>query len=170
MYKWYRFFRFISRKPKTQESGTLFQRLLRIHGTPREVALGFALGIFISLTPTFGIQMLIAFLLATFLKWNRISAIIGVFLSNPLTAPFIYTGTYLAGLTFWPYPAPPFPGQVISLTFFKELVQQTPDLLIIMSIGGAIIGIPAALLSYIIILNLVNRYRGHLKTSTYLNQ
>ena len=70
---------------------------LRLRGTPEEVAKGLALGIFIGMTPTFGLQMVIVLFFAWILKENKIAAIIGVWVTNPITAPFIYAAQYETG-------------------------------------------------------------------------
>lgn len=49
-----------------------------------------ALGVFIGLMTPPGPQMVIAAIFATFIRFNRISSIIGVWISNPLTIPFLY--------------------------------------------------------------------------------
>ncbi|MFO7983386.1 MAG: DUF2062 domain-containing protein [Desulfuromonadales bacterium] len=72
-------------------------RFLRLRGTPDEVAKGFALGIFLGMTPTFGFQMAMAVFFALLLRENRLAALIGVWISNPFTAPFIYAAEYEIG-------------------------------------------------------------------------
>ncbi len=72
-------------------------RFVRLRGLPDEVAKGVALGIFIGMTPTFGFQMAIAILFAYLLRENRLAAILGVWVSNPITAPFIYAVEYEVG-------------------------------------------------------------------------
>ena len=70
---------------------------LRLRGTPDEVAKGLTLGIVIGMTPTFGFQMAIALFFAWLLKENKIAALLGVWVTNPFTAPFIYAAQYETG-------------------------------------------------------------------------
>jgi hypothetical protein len=72
-------------------------RFVRLRGLPEEIARGVALGIFIGMTPTFGLQMVIALFLAYLLRENRLAAILGVWITNPVTAPFIYAIEYEMG-------------------------------------------------------------------------
>src|SRR6056297_1739014 len=72
-------------------------RFIRLRGSPEEIAKGFALGIFIGMTPTFGIQMPLAFFFAWILRENKLAALVGVWITNPLTAPFIYASEYEIG-------------------------------------------------------------------------
>lgn len=74
-----------------------FLRFLRLKGTPEEIAKGLALGIFIGMTPTMGGQMIIAIFFAMLLRENKLAAALGVWITNPLTAPFIYGLEYESG-------------------------------------------------------------------------
>ncbi len=72
-------------------------RFVRLRGLPDEIAKGVALGIFIGMTPTFGFQMAIAIFFAYLLRENRLAAVLGVWVTNPVTAPFIYAAEYEVG-------------------------------------------------------------------------
>lgn len=74
--------------------------------TAHSIALGTAIGMFIALTPTVGIQMLIvicfAFVTRPLFRFNQIASLITVYISNPLTMIPIYwfdykVGTYYVG-------------------------------------------------------------------------
>jgi uncharacterized protein (DUF2062 family) len=60
--------------------------------------LGFALGTFIGVFPSFLIGTPLAFFLAGRFGWNRAAAMGGTFLMNPLTAPVVYSTSTLVGL------------------------------------------------------------------------
>lgn len=86
------------------------RRVARSHGTTDEIALGVAIGMLIGMTPTVGLQMVIAAFVATLVGANRLSAILPVWITNPLTIAPIYTFNYWIGLqlvggpdtaTFW---------------------------------------------------------------------
>lgn len=74
-----------------------FLRFARLSGTPDDIAKGMALGIFIGMTPTFGFQMGIAIAVAWLLRENKLAAVLGVWITNPITAPFIYALEYETG-------------------------------------------------------------------------
>jgi len=74
------------------------RRLLRLRASPHEIALGCAVGAFVSITPLLGVQTLIAVLLATLLRASVPAAILGTFVGNPLSWPFIWASTYAMGL------------------------------------------------------------------------
>jgi len=71
--------------------------LVRLRASPREIAAGFALGLFIGWTPTFGIQLLLAVFLATVCRVNRISCLAGVWITNVFTVVPFYTAAWRVG-------------------------------------------------------------------------
>ena len=78
--------------------------ILHARGSPEAVALGVAIGVFVAMTPTLGVQMIIAAFLATLLGASRVPAVLMVYISNPLTAVPIYSLCYNMGaavLEFW---------------------------------------------------------------------
>lgn len=84
----------------------LLRSILMLDDSAHSIALGTAIGMFIALTPTVGIQMLIvlcvAFLTGPFFRFNKIASLITVYVSNPLTIVPIYwfdykIGTYYVG-------------------------------------------------------------------------
>ena len=71
--------------------------LTKLRGSSKAIAGGFALGIFIAMTPTVGIQMFLSALFATFFNLNRPAAIVTAWITNPVTIPPIYTLHYWVG-------------------------------------------------------------------------
>jgi len=65
--------------------------LVRVADDPVHVALGFALGVFIGVFPTFGIGIPVALFLAALFRWNKAAALTGTLLMNPLTTPFFWS-------------------------------------------------------------------------------
>ena len=74
------------------------RRLSRLRASPHEIALGCALGAFVSVTPLLGVQTLIAVVIALLLRASVPAAIVGTFVGNPLSWPFIWVSTYVMGL------------------------------------------------------------------------
>lgn len=75
----------------------LWRRMLRLHASPHEIALGAAAGVFAAFTPFLGFQMLLAVLLAFAFRVNVPAALLGTFAGNPLSWPAIWTASYVAG-------------------------------------------------------------------------
>jgi uncharacterized protein (DUF2062 family) len=84
---------------------TFIRHILLADDTPHSIALGTAIGTFIGLTPTGGVQMLlvmlVAFLCRPFFRFNQIAALLMVYISNPLTAVPIYWFSYKVGTLFF---------------------------------------------------------------------
>ena len=82
----------------------LIRRLLALDDTPHSIALGTTIGMFVGMTPTVGIQMMVILAIAAVTRplfhFNRVAGLIAVYISNPLTmlpmyAAFYYVGTLL---------------------------------------------------------------------------
>jgi uncharacterized protein (DUF2062 family) len=81
--------------PGLRQAGS---RLVHLRASPHEIALGCALGAFVSITPLLGVQMLLAMIFAFVLRASVPAAIAGTFVGNPLSWPFIWISTYAMGL------------------------------------------------------------------------
>jgi len=76
--------------------------LLALDESPWRVALALAVGVFISFTPFWGFQTLLALLVATVGRLNRAVTVAGTWLNLPWFAPFIYAGAVKLGAWIWP--------------------------------------------------------------------
>jgi len=74
------------------------RNLVNLRASAHEIALGCALGAFVSITPLLGVQTLLAVILAVALRASVPAAIVGTFVGNPLSWPFIWVSTYFMGL------------------------------------------------------------------------
>ncbi len=78
--------------------------ILMLDDTPHSIALGTAIGMFIGMTPTVGIQMglvlIFAFLVRPLFSFNKVAAVLTVYISNPFTVAPIYWGCYKLGTVF----------------------------------------------------------------------
>jgi uncharacterized protein (DUF2062 family) len=156
----------IKRKKKGNLQNLLrrvYERFVRIRGQPREIALGFALGIFIGMTPTMGIQMPIAVFFAAMLKWSKISAAFGVLITNPFTSPFIYGLTYIVGATVLGVEDSMTLPDNFSWNIVKEILKDAPAIFGALTVGGILIGLPLAILSYFLSYAAVNKYQNSIK-------
>jgi len=82
----------------------LLREILQLDDTAHSIALGTTIGMFIGITPTVGIQMalviLFQLLFGRWIKFNRIAALITVYITNPLTSVPIYYFNYKVGTLF----------------------------------------------------------------------
>lgn len=74
--------------------------VIRLRSSPKAIAGGLAIGTFLAFTPTVGVQLVLAVIMATFLNLNRPAAMIPVWITNPVTVAPIYTFNYWLGLKF----------------------------------------------------------------------
>ena len=140
----------------------MYRRFLKIRGNPREIALGFALGLFVGMTPFMGFQTPIAVFFAAIFQWNKISSAAGVWISNPVTAPVIYGITYFVGAKITGLSLSENFNSINDINVFG-LLKSTPEMLIAMILGGIITGIPIAVTGYFFSFSAVKRYQDDIK-------
>lgn len=134
-----------------------YDRFVKLHGEPERLARGLALGILIGFTPTMGIQMPIALVVAAILRQSKIAALIGVWISNPLSAPFLYGFTYVLG------------AKVLSMevtqalripTTLAELKSLSIEIFLPLWVGGILAGVAAFFPTYYFGLEAIKGYRA----------
>lgn len=81
----------------------VMHRLRRLPDAPHRIARGIAAGTFISFTPLFGFHFMGAALIAWVVRGNIMASLLGTFVGNPVTFPFIAaasleTGRWLLGI------------------------------------------------------------------------
>ena len=75
----------------------LWQRTIRLSGTPHSIALGLAIGAFASANPVLGTHILWCGLSMYFVGGNFIAAVLGTWVGNPGSFPFIWLATFGTG-------------------------------------------------------------------------
>jgi uncharacterized protein len=140
-----------------------YSRFLKIRGEPREIALGFSLGLLVGMTPAMGFHTVIAVFFATVFKWNKISAALAVWITNPFTAPFIYSMTYITGAKAMGITRAYRLSDGLSSATFIDMIKKTPEIFGAMTIGGFIIGIPLSLAGYYFIYSAISKYQDDIK-------
>ncbi|OEU67840.1 MAG: hypothetical protein BBJ57_13400 [Desulfobacterales bacterium PC51MH44] len=133
----------LSRKYNIRE---FIERAKTLQGDPHYVAMGMAIGVFISITPTIPFHTVIAVALAFVFKGSKPAAAVGVWFSNPVTVPFFYLGSYKAGMLILGKTAP-FDAKYESVF---ELMKLGLDVTIAMITGGMILGIIPGIAAYFI--------------------
>ena len=156
-------------------------RLKRIPDTPHKISLGMSCGIFASFTPLFGLHFLIAGLLSYVLRANVLASLIGTFIGNPITFPIITVSNLKLGE--WILGSNEYSGGdggkifegfldfifLIYKSLFTEgslgenSVPRMNEFLygvfIPYSLGGLILGISIAIISYFLLRPLVSTYK-----------
>lgn len=140
-----------------------YHRFLKIRGHPREISLGFALGLFVGMSPFMGLHTAIAVLLAALFKWNKISSALAVWVSNPISAPIIYGLTYLIGAKVLNYENSHTLPQNFDLDGLLAIIRGAPELIWVLIVGGIVTGIPLALIGYFGAFFAIYEYRKNLR-------
>jgi uncharacterized protein (DUF2062 family) len=136
--------------------GKLWYKLVTLKRSPRKIAAGFAVGIFLSYTPTFGFQTVLAIGCATLLRINPVSAVVGVYLTNVFTVAPIYALCYNLGSRLLGSVPLQNPEQFKSWLTFLKL---GPRVIGTEFLGGLLMGILTVAPAYFLALFGVIRYR-----------
>ncbi|MHB8092209.1 MAG: DUF2062 domain-containing protein [Syntrophales bacterium] len=75
-----------------------YRRFLSLQGDPGEIAMGMAIGVFVSITPTIPFHTALIVLIGITFRQNILAAyIVSWLVSNPLTIPLLYLSQYKLG-------------------------------------------------------------------------
>jgi len=119
-------------------------RFKTLQGDPHYIAVGMAIGVFISLTPTIPFHMILAVALAFVLRGSKPAAVIGVWLCNPVTLPFFYIASYKVGMLMLGESIPP----DIEFENVSQMMDLGFDVTVAMITGGVILGIIPGIVAY----------------------
>ncbi len=164
----------------------LFLRILRADDSSARLALGAAVGVFVAMTPTIGLQMVLVLLILLVIPGNKLAGMPMVWISNPATAVPIYTFNYWLGAKLTGQPLLENIGSQ-----WRSVVEQTPsigglftapgewfgefwhwlsllwlamrDILMPLWVGSLLTGIVAGVISYFICYYLIEFYRKKLR-------
>lgn len=133
------------------------KHILTLDNHPGHIAAGFAVGVFISFTPFFGLHTIIAIVAAFIFRLNKITCITGSWVNTPMTVPPVLVisyklGRFLLGRT-------PQELQIkheLSWQYAMNLIDKNGTSLLL---GTSIIGTVAAIFSYFLCYYLVVRFR-----------
>ncbi len=137
-------------------------RFKKLQGDPHYVAMGMAIGIFVSITPTIPFHTVIAITLAFVLRGSKPAAAIGVWFCNPVTASIFYLASYKVGMLILGKSAP-FDVKYESVL---ELMKLGTDVTIAMIIGGAILGILPGIAAFFITRKIFTKIRSRRESGT----
>ena len=131
-----------------------FLKLIRVKDSQDKLAIGFACGSMVSFSPFIGFHFLLAVIFAYILRGNIVASLIGTFVGNPFTFPFIWIFIYKVGNIFFKN------DQNFSLELtFQSLFNQGYDILIPMMIGSLIVSIPIWFISYFTVKFLMTSFK-----------
>lgn len=140
----------------------LVHRLRRLAGSPHAIAIGFAAGVFASITPFVGFQFALAALLAALVGGSVVASAIGTFFANPLTYPLIWYTTYdFGGMLLGREAREPvdltFKEGTLALmvrdpmAFMRQFWDMAEPVIWPMTVGSVPVGLAVAVLSYFLV-------------------
>jgi uncharacterized protein (DUF2062 family) len=140
----------------------LWHRMRRIAATPHSIALGVAIGAFISFTPFIGFHFLLAGLIAVALGGSILGSALGTAVGNPLTFPFIWLASYNLGAMLLGYRQRDgitieLPDNMLVLlftqpgTFWRAFWFAIDPYVVPMTVGGVPLGLACGLAVYFIV-------------------
>lgn len=129
-----------------------FNKILSLDSHPRHIALGFAVGVFISITPFFGIHSLLAIAAAFLFRLNKLTCITGSWVNTPITVIPILGLSYKLGTALLGHP--PVELKIYSLEW-AVLKQHAVAIML----GSSIIGFTLAVAGYFLCYWLIVRFR-----------
>jgi len=157
--------RYIGRKLKR----FFVYRVLHVDDTPHRIALGLAIGIFITWTPTMGLQMILTIAVATLMRANKFVGVPFVWISNPVTAVPLYGSNFLVGTWVLPgdYSLEKFTTSVTQAMFtgggwldkIAAWWEATIDFFWPLWVGSVVVGLILAVPTYVVTRWAVVRYR-----------
>jgi uncharacterized protein (DUF2062 family) len=129
-----------------------FKKILSLDAHPGHISTAFAVGVFVSFTPFFGIHTPMAIALAFIFRLNKVACITGAWLNTPLTIVPVLLASYNLGRFLRGKP-----GKELSFTNLDWHTLQPYAKSILL--GSSIIGFIAAGASYFICYWLVTFFR-----------
>jgi hypothetical protein len=141
-------------------------RVLSLDDTPHRIALGVAVAIFWTWTPTYGLQMILTVFLSWLLGANKFVGLPFVWISNPLTVLPVYGPNLVIGRWILGKPIGDFSALVNAMQMGGSLIDKILDtwraLLPIfweLWLGSLIVGPLLAVISYFAVYRMVVVYR-----------
>lgn len=126
--------------------------ILELDSHPAHIAAGFAVGVFISITPFFGLHTPMAIAAAFIFRLNKVATITGAWVNTPLTVVPVLAASYNLGRFLRGKELKPF---VVKSLQWADMQVYAKSLLL----GSSIIGLVSALIAYFICYWLVVRFR-----------
>jgi uncharacterized protein (TIGR03546 family) len=121
-----------------------FKKILSLDAHPGHISAGFAVGVFISFTPFFGLHTPLAIALAFIFRLNKITCITGAWINTPLTIVPVLAASYKLGRFLRGKPARELAFNNLDWHDWHHLQPYAKSILL----GSSIIGFVAALAAY----------------------
>jgi uncharacterized protein (DUF2062 family) len=144
--------------PRMKTRSIAFVRtLFSLRASPRQIAMGFAVGVFIGIFPTFGLGALFILALAPMWRFNVPSALLGTIFGNTLLAPiWITLACLLTGISPAEIKVPP--------ETFPNILAHYSQIGLRYLLGNFVVSLVVAVASFFILIRAVQGFRNRKKT------
>jgi len=129
-----------------------FNKILSLDSHPSHISLGFAVGVFISFTPFFGIHTPLAIAAAFIFRLNKLTCITGAWINTPITIIPVLGLSYKLGRVLLGHP----PGELKVRSIEWVMLKKHATAIIL---GSSIIGFILAVAGYFLCYWLIVRFR-----------
>ena len=134
-----------------------YLRLLRVNDSPHKIAMGFALGAFIGVFPTFWLGGVLSILFCWIFRLNYVSAVLGAFIiMNPLTTPLFWTLSAIAGGLIFSTRS----ELILEALKSGEIFHRVKDLALVYMAGNMVVSSLVSALSYWLVKRIVIEHRN----------
>jgi uncharacterized protein len=137
-------------------------RMRQLEGNPHNIALGMAVGIFVSITPIIPLQTVVAVTLAFVVRGSKSAAALGTWLSNPLTIPLVYYANYKLGCILLRCQTT---MDTIAFDSFSQLMDLGLEVTGAMLVGSLAIGLVLGVVAYFVTFRVFTTIRRRSKPS-----
>lgn len=136
-----------------------FKEILYIKDTPHRLALSFAVGVFIAISPLLGLHTLMGLAACFFSRFNKFALFVGVYITNPWTIIPIYTfctwvGALIMGVDLG----------VLEIDWanigFMTIIKDLESIILPFFLGSTVVSVAASLLSYPVFRSAVARAKA----------
>ncbi len=126
-----------------------YQKFISLEGAPKAIALGFAVGTFISFNPILGTQTILALLIASLFRVHLGAMLLGTWIgSNPITIAPAWAGQFFLGKWLLGYSDIVLPEKSWNIDSFLDLGWEVLSSLLL---GWMFLGIGFGILSYFLV-------------------
>jgi hypothetical protein len=133
----------------------LYLKILRQSDTPEKIALGAAIGVAAGILPTFGLGAILALGVSYIVRANKVAAVLGSFIMNPVTTPLFWTlNSTVGGLIFWEERS-----SIVATVQTQDIFGGIKWAFIVFLSGSVIVASSFAIVIYFVMRNLIIRHR-----------
>ena len=142
----------------------LYLKFKRTRGTPYNIAMGVAVGLFVGTIVPIGGQIVVALLFAFILRANKVMSVVFTFYTNPYTVPFIYPvfcmfGAKIAHLDLSMKTIEENVAVLVKAPSWAALSDFGEDILLSFFVGAGVIGVVLGVAGYFISFWMISRHR-----------